>query len=241
MSGYLQRLAASVGARPSRIRPVVDPLYAGSAGRFAEAAQGTPALEEEKVLVASRTRPERAPPRPAPAEHVQMPDHRAPNTTRPALDLGSEDGVAPASGFAGQVPDARAEPWVPAPPATSRAAAREESAPHAVELRTETGPAQPQEDHAPLVHRPSASVDRAGADASLVRRPAATLPGDRDGAAAQRRSGRDEARPATPDEIHINIGRVEIVAATQPPRAAAPARKATSLEDYLRDVSARRR
>src|SRR5271166_4315319 len=59
MTGYLQRLAASVGSRPSRIRPVVDPLYAGGAGRFgAEAGAGELALEEESVLVDSLARQE---------------------------------------------------------------------------------------------------------------------------------------------------------------------------------------
>jgi len=78
--------------------------------------------------------------------------------------------------------------------------------------------------------------------APLVPRRAAWPAGDRARAPAPPRSARDAPQPAQPDEIHINIGRVEVVAPPQPQtRAAAPARKATSLEDYLRDVSARRR
>ncbi len=50
------------------------------------------------------------------------------------------------------------------------------------------------------------------------------------------------AEQAAPDEIRINIGRVEVIAAPPPsPRVAQRPNKATSLEDYLRSVSARRR
>jgi hypothetical protein len=55
------------------------------------------------------------------------------------------------------------------------------------------------------------------------------------------RVGEGGAAPR-PDEIHINIGRVEVIAAPPTaPRTAAPASKAVSLEDYLRGVRARRR
>jgi len=219
MTGYLQRLAASVGSRPSRIRPVVAPFYAG--GRFgAEAAPATFALEEESVLVASPARPEPAAPRPALAAIDPSRDRGERNAAAVepprAEDVSALEDVVPRNPRAGG--------QTPTRPATPQSAAHE-PAPRPMEFIVET--------------RVAPGIERAP---PLVAQRAARPEGDRLRAEASQRSVPGRAPAATPDEIRITIGRVEVIAAPPPqPRAAAPANKATSLEDYLRGVSARRR
>jgi ribonuclease E len=215
MRGYLQRLAASVQPQASRIRPAVTPLYArGSAGDVRE----EPALEEGNFAVAAR--------RDTPAPHeadVQVAKLAPPQPmARAALE------------FEAAAVERLVAEELRAAPDPRRARASENSAAEVVE--------------AP---RPEAPVRKTVAAGRSEARPAPALLVEshvtrREDAAPRAepmRARAGEGRAASrPDEIHINIGRVEVIAAPPPaPRAAAPASKAVSLEDYLRGVSARRR
>src|SRR5271165_5067681 len=218
VTGYLQRLAASVGPRLSRIRPVVDPLYAGAAGRpAAEAASAEFALEEVRALVAHPPRASRVAPNTAATD--PPPDRRegsvrAPAVEPPRASLPAQEDAIPA--------DPRPDPQTPTRPAQPSA---DERAPRPFEF-----PAQ-------------AIVTRASERAEpLVPRPAFRHEANRDRQESSRPMAQGRAEQAAPDEIRINIGRVEVIAAPPPsPRAAQRPNRATSLEDYLRSVSARRR
>jgi hypothetical protein len=128
-------------------------------------------------------------------------------------------------GLASRTPQGEVAPSAPTTRTLARPVAAQEFSPHEFAFRAEAR-LVPKDERAPL----------------LVPRSAVRPPGERARAPAPPRPARDAQQVPQPDEIHINIGRVEVVAAPQPqPRVAAPAHKATSLEDYLRDVSARRR
>jgi len=227
MTGYLQRLAASVQPQASRIRPVVDPLFAGPAARSGR--PDSSGLEEVETLVPAQAGglgqrdahgPDRAPrqtaiaPRPA---QYDVEDPALPPDPRRAAPRATEWKPAPA-----KTPDG---PFAPslragvAPPASAFAV----SADGPSEIRSEAESAQ-------------------GAGPALLapQRVSRSEPARLASEAARRREA-DRAQAARPDDIHISIGRVEVIAAPPPARAAAPVSKATSLEDYLRGVSARRR
>ncbi len=217
MTGYLQRLAASVGPRPSRIRPVVDPLYAGGAGRpAAEAAAAELAIEEESALVAHSPRGSRVAPNTAATD--PPPDRREGSISAPAVEptranLPTQEDAIPAS----------PRPGAQTPPRPAQPSA-DERAPRPFEF-----PAQ-------------AILPRASEQAEpLVPRPTFRHEANRDRREPPRPTAQGRAEQAAAEEIRITIGRVEVIAAPPPsPRAQRP-NKATSLEDYLRSVSARRR
>jgi len=218
MTGYLQRLAASVGPRPSRIRPVVDPLYAGGAGRpTAEAVSAELTLEEESALVAHPQRGSRVAPNTAatdPPPDRREGSARAPAVEPPRASLPAQEDAIPA--------DPRPDPQTPARPAQPSA---DERAPRPFEFPARAILPRASEQAEPLVPRPTFRHEA-----------------NRDRQESPRPMAQGRAEQAAPDEIRINIGRVEVIAAPPPsPRVAQRPNKATSLEDYLRSVSARRR
>lgn len=226
MTGYLQRLAASVRPQASRIRPVVDPLFAGPAARSGR--PDSSGLEEVETLVPAQASglderdapgPDRAPRQtaiaPRPAEDVEDPVR--PSDGRRAATRATESRPAAAT-----TPDGSFAPSLLAgvAPAASALAASADG-PSAIRSKAANAP-----DPGPAFLAPP----------RLPRSEPARL-----AAEAARRREADRAPAARGDDIHITIGRVEVIAAPPPARAAAPASKATSLEDYLRGVSARRR
>ena len=219
MTGYLQRLAASVGPRPSRIRPVVDPLYAGGAGRpAAEAAAAEFALEEETTLVAHPPRGDRVAPNTAPEATDRPRDRREGSVRGPAA-------APPRASLPAQedaiLADPRPDPQTPARPQPSA----DERPPRPFEF-----PAQA------IVTRPSERAE------PLVPRPAFRHEANRDGREPPRPTAEVRTEQVGAEEIRITIGRVEVIAAPPPsPPAAQRPNRAASLEDYLRSVSARRR
>jgi len=232
MTGYLQRLAASVGSRPSRIRPVVDPLYAGGAGRFgAEAGAGELALEEESVLVDSLAR--------------QEPDtNRLPHEAiEPTRDPGDRRAPGPV------VEPTRAGPPAPLvaippslrPGAQTRRLSRLLRKRERVSRLKSIGRAWRRDWSAGRRSSAACGPTRRGSRAAARPPAGASTEAERDRSEAARRAANGGPHATAPDEIRINIGRVEVIAAPPPsPRAQRPNR-ATSLEDYLRSVSARRR
>ncbi len=216
MRGYLQRLAASVRPQASGIRPAVTPLYArGSAGDAAE----EPAPEEVSLVVAARQEPQ------APRQS----DAQATEYSPPSLAARSPSDFEAAASVERLVTQE-----LPAAPEPRRARASQDFG-----GRNLRGGASGRA----CAGNCRAGTPRSAARASSARRVHVAR---REDAASQaestrRREGEGRAAPR-PDEIHINIGRVEVIAAPPPaPRAAPPASKAVGLEDYLRGVSARRR
>ena len=236
MTGYLQRLAAGAGPARSRIRPVVDPLYADGAGRPGlEEAPGDLAPETESLLVARS-----APPEPAAASWARG--------GRESLGAGEARAAAPAAeGRLGRGEQDR-RGFATGHPRREELAAPSAFAPRAPEA--DLGGTAPNSALDGADEAPRGFEFRAAASASekedrappLVRRPSAWPADQRDATETPRRSARDSGQRTAPDEIRIHVGRVEVAAAARPqPSAPAPARKAMSLEDYLRRVSARRR
>jgi hypothetical protein len=206
--------------RPSRVRPVVDLLYAQGEGRFeAEATPDEVAHEEERVLVASPARPQPAAPSLSTRKVDPLEHHRERNPAEtvqsPRAEAQALEDVVPAALFDGahQLTNPVAEA-----PAVRKRADR-----GLVEIRAE--PRIPLGvEHVQIMREPAVW---AGRDLKI---------------GPPRRSTQEREQTARPEEVHINIGRVEVIAAPPPsPRAPPPAHKATSLEDYLRGVSARRR
>ncbi len=234
MTGYLQRLAASVGSRPSRIRPVVDPLYAGGAGRFgAEAGAGELALEEESVLVDSLARQE---PDTNRLPHEAIEPTRDPGDRRAPGPVVEPTRAGPPAPLVAIPPSLR--PGAQTPAAEPPAAQAGTRLPFEVRIGASMAPRL--ERRPSLVRRPAVRPE-ADRGPPLVRRPALRPEAERDRSEAARRAANGGPQATAPDEIRINIGRVEVIAAPPPsPRAQRPNR-ATSLEDYLRSVSARRR
>ena len=189
-----------------------------AARRFgAEAAPATFALEEESVLVASPARPESADAAPA---------ARRRSTLRGTAGKRNAAAVEPP-----RAEDVSAlEDAVPPRPASRRPNA-DEAGDRAIRSLVSRMAPRPMQ-----LHRRNAC--RAGNRARAAARPPAGGWRRREIASGPRRRGapcKGGPPAATPDEIRITIGRVEVIAAPPPrPRAAAPAPKATSLEDYLR-------
>jgi hypothetical protein len=216
MRGYLQRLAASVRPQASGIRPAVTPFYArGSAGDAAE----EPKLEEVSLVVAARQEPQ------AP----RQPDAQAKEYSPSSLAVRAPpdyEAAAPVERLVTQE--------LPAAPEPRRNRVSETSAAEVVETQRQNSP----------VRETVAAERRAAppAPALLVESHVARREDAASRAEPTRRREGEGRAASRPDEIHINIGRVEVIAAPPPaPRAAPPASKAVGLEDYLRGVSARRR
>jgi hypothetical protein len=241
MTRYLQRLAASVGAQPSRLRPFVEPLYAGSDNPVAAF---DPLREEEIFAVPaapSRTQPPNA------APHADAPPGEASPETRSASVEKSRASIlsielyqplvpmpAPRSGSIGpsdigpsDIAATSAESSVrshaPISPLVAPTMIGGRAGPQAPDLQVETTPARSDEPRASPPWRLSPPT----LDQHSRVEPARVEP-------RQRQSAQGSA------DIEIKIGRLEVIA-VQPPRAAAPAAKGTSLQDYLNEVGRRRR
>jgi hypothetical protein len=215
MTGYLQRLAASVRPQTARIRPAVTPLYARGAAR--DVAE-EPGLEEENLVVAARREA------PTPREtDVQAAEYLPPTPARATQDF---EAAAPVERLFTRESRTAPEP--------RRARASQESTPEVFEASRPDAPARKT-----VV---SERIEVPPAPALLVESRAPRREDVVSRAEPARRRESEGRTSSRPDEIHINIGRVEVISAPPPaPRVAAPASKAVSLEDYLRGVSARQR
>jgi hypothetical protein len=234
MSGYLQRMVASVRTPERRVHPIVGSLY--SAPEFA----APETFEAEEVLVAStapRLVPEpvpqspqtfepRKPPTPAPARNDAQAGSDSVET--PAMPLPSPNRQAAADPPALSYSRVQA-PHIPAPqPIAPTPWPQQDAAPEAESF--------PPRSYSPLLSetRPlSASQGPLRHASALTAQPRGTRPV---------LPGRSH-QPSAPqhDEIEIHIGRIEVTA-VQPaaPRAPAPpVRKALNLDEYLKRGSRR--
>ena len=241
MSGYLLRLAATAGLRPSRIRPVVDALYAAGSGRPGlEAAQGEFARDNDSILVSLSETREGASPRPVRGARDEAVGDDPGSVAAPVAERRLVRREQDPAAAAIEPPQAQSFVAQGGPAAGAPAADFGRDSPRPVVAQSGEPANEP---HEGFEFRAVASAaERGDHPPRLVRGPAAWSGGERDAIATPRRSAHESGQRTAPDEIRINIGRVEIVAAARPqPSAPAPPRKAMSLEDYLRGVTARRR
>jgi hypothetical protein len=219
-----------------------------------ETERGEFAIEEESVFVTARPRPEPVASRPTTAASGRHPT-TATDDRRPIAEQEHAEGllveprregaVVTRSGDVWRTPKERAE-VLPMISAIERPAIVDERVPDGFVREAGMIVARPTsvEDRVPrrFESRDEARLAPSKEEPALLpvpRRPDVPPLEKRDWTDGSRRSSLEAPRGA--DEIHINIGRVEVAAAALPPRAAGPARKTPSLEDYLRDVRARRR
>jgi hypothetical protein len=236
MSGYLQRMVASVRTPERRVHPIVGSLYSPTP-EFATAES----FQAEEALLVSR-----------PSQTASQPSGDAPYRfaarTTPAPEATASEstvkrdapgGIPPVSTSAGPLLAPHAEsigdrppiyhlrtPFAPQPTAGSRPS-REDPA-------TESQPIvergyRPLLREAHAVSAPTAAAPHVPALAPRTREARPAVPG----------RGHQTASPH--DEIEIHIGRIEVTAVQQTGTrpAAPPARKSLNLDEYLKRGSRR--
>lgn len=230
MTGYLQRIVAQTTKPQGNIHPVVHPLVGSlwSGAKHETTGEAFP----EQTLFTSATQPEPVPTRigpnsssPARSEGSAETAHESAGRIERSSEyarfqplLGNTDAEAPSIGVHFAPHDLQENPrrdhQVPKTSDTGHEIVfRDASAPRS---ETQLGPT-------PLRHQevPGQAYAPHSAEARKrmppVSRPVAGAP------------------PHSPDEIQINIGRIEVTAIPQPtPRPAAPARKSINLDEYLK-------
>ena len=238
MTGYLQRIAATAASPQPALHPLVGSIFRQTSR---DAGADTPpqieefAGSEEFGQSATRT------------DGSEFPADR-PRRGEPA----AEDGLDETPAAARPIEDQRFQPLMPPSPVTARfpviadqSAGREAAA--SERASADAAQQQPPATNFPASARAGRAAggdpDQAGAAAEAEPPP---VPRVRAVPAGEARQARDSvpaafaARPPAAEreanDIQIHIGRVEVVAVPQaaPSRATAPARKAISLDDYLK-------
>jgi hypothetical protein len=216
MSGYLQRLAVSAQSPQRRLRPMLGSIFAHAPDEPIGAAPPAPFLERGATRHAAAPAPARDS---APARRGRLaPQEVQAQTSRADAVPGPQStSVLPSGDDASDLtPPERPTPRVPVP--------AEPSPERLVEVWREAPNDAPAFRPRPIAEQLRPST------APIPRR---SLSGPAPEADAQERDTRED--------VHIHIGRIEVIAA-QPPAPAAPVRRrSTDLKDYLKRSSGRTR
>jgi hypothetical protein len=241
MKGYLQRLVASASRPERRVRPFVGSIYAEGAretsmeearpmmaGQIAEDAARVPAARatEAQPIRASR---EAAAIEPLGASRPYAPEPPRFTPLLPRKDAETGAGIL-------QIEDARLDSLAPLHRQPEIATRKQEPEREALLLETRVS-------SQPLVLQPPMLEERSGEWSPEAGAPLVPIrePLRKTSAQEARRESQQQAASRAPErganeEIQIHIGRIEVIAAPPPPAraAAAPARRFTSLDDYLK-------
>jgi hypothetical protein len=225
VSGYLQRLAANLIAPGGGIHPIVGSIY-----DTASHGVSNHALSDEQLIETRRRSPLETPP---PAVPTFAPASKnEPPTPRETADAQPRSGVI-----------AQREPYPRLLPLSERAGNDDDDRLRPAKVTDEAGRAGSSPSSANLAPLPAMRLNAPLVSGNLAPNPSGVFDrsANRDGlqrlAPPQRRSPQSVSPQRPSDEVEIHIGRIEVTAlhpAPAPSAPSRPARRAMTLDEYLR-------